>query len=162
MAERVSIRPVRDTDRDAVITIFNHYAAGGYAAYPEQPVTEHFFEYLREGSFSFMILEAPCGVVGFGLTKPFLPFPAFAKCCMLTYFILPEYMNRGLGTRLLDRLTSDAKKQGLMIMVANMASKNEPSVRFHRKNGFEEAGRLRNVGTKFGESFDVIWMQKEI
>jgi L-amino acid N-acyltransferase len=162
MAEAVKIRPVRDTDREAVIRIFNHYAAGGYAAYPEQPVTGHFFEHLLEGVFSFCVLETPCGVVGFGLAKPFLPFPAFAKCCMLTYFILPEYMNRGRGTRLLDRLIRDAKTLGLEMMVANMASKNEPSVRFHRKNGFEESGRLRNVGTKFGEPFDVIWMQKEI
>ena len=145
-----------------MIKIFNHYAASGYAAYPDQPVTDRFFPFLHEESFSFYVLEAPTGVVGFGLTKPFLPFPAFAKCCMLTYFIQPAYMNRGLGTRLLDRLTRDAKKMGLDIMVANMASKNEPSVRFHLKNGFEESGRLRNVGNKFGESFDVIWMQKEI
>ena len=162
MTERVLVRPVRDSDREAVISILNHYTVNGYAAYPEQPVTDHFFGYLREGTFSFFVLEAPCGVVGFGLTKPFLPFPAFAKSCMLTYFILPEYMHRGLGTRLLCRLTLEAKKLGLEMMVANMASKNEPSVRFHRKSGFSESGRLRNVGTKFGESFDVIWMQKEI
>ena len=162
MAETVEIRPARDTDREAVLSIFNHYASTGYAAYPEKPVTEHFYSHLREGNFSFYVLEAPSGVVGFGLTKPLLPFPAFAKCCMLTYFILPEFMNRGLGTRLLNRLTRDAEKMGLGMMVANMASRNEPSIRFHLKNGFKESGRLRNVGTKFGESFDVIWMQKEI
>jgi L-amino acid N-acyltransferase len=162
LIDDVEIRPVRDSDSEAVIAVFNHYASTGYAAYPDQPVTGHFYEYLREGNFSFYVLEAPKGVVGFGLTKPFLPFPAFSKCCMLTYFILPEYMNRGLGSWLLDRLATDAKKLGLVMMVANMASKNEASVSFHRKNGFEESGRLRNVGTKFGESFDVIWMQKEI
>jgi phosphinothricin acetyltransferase len=162
MAEPVEIRPVLDTNREAVIAIFNHYASTGYAAYPDQPVTGHFYEYLREGNFSFYVLDAPSGVVGFGLTKPFLPFPVFSKCCMLTYFILPEYTNRGLGTRLLNRLTNDAKKLGLVMMVANMASKNEASVRFHLKNGFEESGRLRNEGTKFSETFDVIWMQKEI
>ncbi len=132
------------------------------AAYPDQPFTDRFFSSLCEGSFSFYVLESRAGVVGFGLTKPFLPFPVFAKCGMLTYFILPDYMDRGLGTRLLHRLTGDAKKQGLEMLIANMASKNEASVRFHRKNGFGESGRLRNVGTKFGETFDVIWMQKEI
>jgi L-amino acid N-acyltransferase YncA len=26
--------------------------------------------------------------------------------------------------------------------------------------GFTEVGRLQNAGSKFGEPFDVIWMQK--
>jgi L-amino acid N-acyltransferase YncA len=162
VSEIVKIRTVRDKDRDAVIKIFNHYAVNGYAAYPDQPVTDHFFSYLREGSFSFFVLEAPSGVIGFGLSKPLLPFPAFASCGVLTYFILPDYTNRGLGTRLLSRLTSDAKKQGLEMVVANMSSRNEASIGFHRKNGFTESGKLHNVGTKFGKPFDIIWMQKEI
>ena len=156
------IRPVQDTDREAVIRIFNYYVVNGYAAYPDQPVTASFYSFLREGTFSFLVLEGPDGVIGFGLTKPFFPFPAFSATCSLTYFILPEYTHMGLGTRLLDRLVKEAKIAGLRMMVANMSSKNEASVRFHTKHGFEEGGRLRNVGTKFGEPFDVIWMQRDI
>ena len=162
MTESVTIRQVRDSDRKQIIAIFNHYAEHGYAAYPEKPVTDQFFPFLREGTFSFYVIDSPGDIIGFGLTKPFLPFPAFSKTCMLTYFIQPEYVNRGLGSKLLDRLTRDAKKMGLIMMVANMASRNEPSIRFHKKHGFEEAGRLQNVGVKFGESFDVIWMQKSL
>jgi len=158
----VTIRQVRDSDRDQIIAIFNYYAANGYAAYPEKPVTDQFFPFLREGTFSFYVIDSPEGILGFGLTKPFLPFPTFSKTCMLTYFIRPEYMNRGLGTKLLDRLGRDAKKMGILMMVANMASRNDASFRFHKKHGFEEAGRLRSIGVKFGEPFDVIWMQKTL
>jgi phosphinothricin acetyltransferase len=45
-------------------------------------------------------------------------------------------------------------------LVANMASKNKESIRFHMNHGFTEVGRLHDAGTKFGEPFDVIWMQK--
>lgn len=162
MPESIKIRPVLDSDRDAVIRIFNYYAENGYAAYPDQPVTEHFFSYLREGTFSFLVLEAPEGVIGFGLAKPFLPFPAFSRTCSLTYFILPEYARHGLGTRLLARLTSETRAVGITMQVANMASKNEASIRFHARHGFSEGGRLHGVGEKFGEPFDVIWMQREI
>jgi len=162
MPEHVRIRPVRDSDREAVIRIFNYYAASGYAAYPDQPVTEHFFAYLREGAFSFCVLEGDGGVVGFGLIKPFLPFPVFSKTAALTYFILPEYTHRGLGSRLLGRLTRDARAAGIGMLVASMASRNEASAKFHAKHGFAEEGRLRDVGTKFGRPFDLVWMQKAI
>ena len=162
MTESVIIREVQDRDREAIVRIFNHYAVNGFAAYPEQQVTERFFPFLRDGILSFYVLETPEGVIGFGLTKPFLPFPAFSGTCMLTYFIAPGYLNRGFGSRLLDTLTRDAQEMGLSMMVANMASRNEASIRFHKKHGFEEAGRLHNVGVKFGEPFDVIWMQKTL
>ncbi|HXX55145.1 MAG TPA: GNAT family N-acetyltransferase [Methanoregula sp.] len=162
MPEPITIRPVIDSDREAVIRIFNYYAENGYAAYPDQPVTGHFFSYLREGTFSFLVIQAPEGVIGFGLAKPFLPFPAFSRTCSLTYFILPEYARRGLGTLLLARLTSEARAAGITTQVANMASRNEASVRFHARHGFSEGGRLHRVGEKFGEPFDVIWMQREI
>lgn len=162
MNGNVTLRQVRESDRDQIIAILNHYAANGYAAYPEKPVPEQFFPSLREGTFSFSVIDSPEGILGFGLTKPFLPFPTFSRSCMLTYFIRPECVNRGLGTKLLDRLGRDARKMGLVRMVANMSSRNHASVRFHKKHGFEEAGRLRNVGVKFGEPFDVIWMQKTL
>jgi phosphinothricin acetyltransferase len=43
-----------------------------------------------------------------------------------------------------------------------MASKNKASIQFHLRCGFTEVGRLQNAGSKFGESFDMIWMQKMV
>jgi phosphinothricin acetyltransferase len=81
---------------------------------------------------------------------------------MLTYFILPEFTGKGLGSRLLERLTAEAEKMGMTSLVANMASKNTASILFHTRHEFTEAGRLHNAGTKFGERFDVVWMQKDL
>ena len=79
---------------------------------------------------------------------------------MLTYFIQPEYTRMSLGKKLLDCLMDDAKKMGMTSLVANMASKNKASIHFHTRCGFTEVGRLHNAGSKFGEPFDMIWMQK--
>jgi L-amino acid N-acyltransferase YncA len=158
----ITVREALDSDRDAVIAIFNYYAATSYAAYPEIPVNERFFPFLREGALAFFVLERETRVIGFGLIKPVLPFPAFMATGMLTYFILPEFTGTGLGTRLLERLAAEAKNMGMTSLVANMASKNVASILFHTHHGFTEVGRLRNAGTKFGERFDVVWMQKEL
>jgi phosphinothricin acetyltransferase len=156
----VVIREVRDSDRDTIIAIFNYYAATSYAAYPEIPVHDRFFAFLREGALGFYVLEYEAHVVGFGFMKPLMPFPACMTTGMLTYFIQPEYTRMSLGKKLLDRLTDDAKKMGMTSLVANMASTNRTSIHFHLQNEFTEVGSLHNAGSKFGEPFDILWMQK--
>ena len=97
MAGETRIRDMRESDRDAVMRIFNHYAETGFAAYPEGPLPPQFFALLREGALTAVVLEDESGVAGFGLLKPFLPFPTFRKTGMLTYFIAPEAVRGGSG-----------------------------------------------------------------
>jgi L-amino acid N-acyltransferase YncA len=162
MTDEMMIREMRESDRDAVMRIFNHYAATSFAAYPDGPLPLQFFALLREGTLSAIVLEGDGDVAGFGLLKLFLPFPAFRKTGMLTYFLAPKAMGRGLGSRLLEHLIEDAKKKGMTTLIANMSSKNEVSIRFHKRHGFSEAGNLAGVGEKFGEPFGVLWMQRAI
>ncbi|MDD1682264.1 MAG: N-acetyltransferase family protein [Methanoregula sp.] len=162
MTAAMRIREMQESDRDAVMRIFNHYAATSFAAYPDGPLPMQFFGLLREGAISAFITEDESGIAGFGLLKPFLPFPAFRKTGMLTYFLAPEAVGRGLGSRLLERLMEDAKKKGITMLVTNMSSRNDASIRFHRRHGFSETGNLAGVGEKFGEPFGVLWMQKSI
>ncbi|MDD1680244.1 MAG: N-acetyltransferase family protein [Methanoregula sp.] len=162
MADKIKIREMQESDRDAVMRIFNHYAATSFAAYPDGPVPPQFFVPLKEGAVSAIVLEGDGGVTGFGLLKPFLPFPVFRQTGMLTYFLAPEATGKGFGSRLLEQLALDAKKKGMTMLVANMSSKNEASIRFHKRHGFSEAGNLAAVGEKFGEPFGVLWMQKAV
>jgi phosphinothricin acetyltransferase len=48
------------------------------------------------------------------------------------------------------------------MLLANISSKNMESLTFHKKHGFFECGRMYEVGEKFNELFDVIWMQKDL
>jgi len=111
MAEDVHIREMRESDSGAVMQIFNHYAATGFSAYPEGPVPVQFFPHLVEGAISAVVLDKGTGIAGFGLLKPFFPFPAFKKTGMLTYFIAPEFTGKGFGTQVFHRLVKDAKKK---------------------------------------------------
>ena len=117
---------------------------------------------LRKGALSAIVLDGDRRVAGFGLLKPFLPFPAFRKTGMLTYFIAPDAVGKGFGTLLLGRLADDARKAGMKALVTNMSSKNEAGIRFHKRHGFEEAGNLAGVGEKFGKPFDILRMQRAV
>lgn len=159
---KVVIRPACGADREPVMKIFNFYATESFAAYPEGPVPDRMFEFMSEDAISFVVAESAGAVVGFGLLKPFMPFAAFRATATASYFIGQEYTRTGTGTRILKYIETRAKQAGVTALVVHISSKNDASIRFHLKNGFTEAGRLLSVGKKFGEPFDIVWMQKTL
>jgi len=61
---------------------------------------------------------------------------------------------------MLAELETRAREIGIRIFLAAISALNEGSLAFHRKHGFVEVGRLREICIKRGTPFDVVWMQK--
>ncbi len=160
--DAVAIRQATSADAAGVVAVFNHYAISGFAAFSEAPEPLGFFASLRRGTYAFLVLEDAGTIVGFGSVRPMLPFPAFRRAGLLSYFIAPAYTGRGLGTRLLRRLEAEARANGCTTLVASVSSLNGASIAFHEARGFEKVGRLSAVGMKFGEPFDLVWLQRDL
>jgi L-amino acid N-acyltransferase YncA len=159
-----TIRPAREEDLTEIAEIFNWYVQHSFAAYPVNGVEPGFFQaiFRERVHYPLYILEKENDVIGFGMIRPYLPFPSFRRTAQISYFIRDGYTRKCLGTMLLDRLISEARTQGISILLANVSSHNEPSLKFHKKHGFIECGRLKGIGEKFNERFDVVWMRKEV
>ena len=156
------IRSVTSGDREAVIAIFNRFIRESFAAYGEGEMPlERFDDFLRVTTI-FRVIEDRGDVIGFGFVKPYRNELSMARTGMLTYFILPEFTGQGLGTRMLRELTEAGGEKGITNWLAHISSRNEQSLAFHKKHGFEQVGRFRSVGVKFGEPFDIVWMQKDL
>ncbi|MCP5103865.1 MAG: N-acetyltransferase [bacterium] len=149
-------------DTGAIWEIFNYFVLNSFAAYADKEVPEIFMAKFAHSAKISFVLEVDNRVVGFACINPYKEFDNFKHTGVLTYFILPEYTRRGLGTRLLNELFDDARKQGITNLLANISSKNEQSLQFHKKHGFTECGLFKNMGTKNGEFFDIIWVQRDI
>ena len=63
---------------------------------------------------------------------------------------------------MLSLLETEGMKKGITNILANISSLNPRSIDFHKKNGFIECGRFKNVGRKKGHLFDTVWMQKAL
>ena len=151
-----------DQHRGSVIDIFNYYIANSFAAYPEESVSYEFFDRfldMARGYPAVVIKEDAETIVGFVFLHAYRPGRTFCRTAEITYFILPDHTGKGIGTKVLGQLVSAAKEQGIDTLLANISSRNDESLRFHRKSGFVECGRFRQIGKKFGEDFDVVWMQ---
>lgn len=108
------------------------------------------------------VRDADGGVAGFGMLRPHNPMPAFARTAEITCFLRPDLTGQGIGPEVLGYLEAGARERGIACILASISSQNERSIRFHRRHGFAECGRFRNVGTKRGILFDIVWMQKEL
>jgi len=158
------IRPAMDADAPEIVRIFNHYVRKSYAAFPDQeigmPVILRILEQVKD--YGCYTVEVEGRVIGFGMVRPFYPFPNLMAAGEVSYFICPEFTGRGLGGRLIQTLEGRARELGMTSLVARVSSLNRRSIRFHRKHGFSLCGRIRRVGEKFGRTFDVVILQKPL
>ncbi|MGK9233914.1 GNAT family N-acetyltransferase [Inquilinus limosus] len=65
----------------------------------------------------------------------------------------------GVGRALMLELILRAKALGKHVMVAGIDAANTGSIGLHEKLGFEHAGLLKEVGTKFGRWLDLAFLQ---
>ncbi len=157
--------PATDDDSAAILDIFNYYVENSFASYFKKKVgTEFARSLLGIGQrHPFVAVKDDDGrLLGFGLLHPYHPGDTFDKTGEVSYFLHPDCTGRGIGSQLLAHLTDQARRRRIRTLLANISSRNQPSLAFHLKHGFEEVARLPAVGEKFGEPFDVVYMQKRL
>ncbi len=149
--------------RKGVADVFNVHVVEGFAAYADVLVDDAFYSLIKGMVRDYPALAVVAGdnmVTGFGYIRPYSLLPSLSRTARLTYFLLPEYQRRGIGTRLLEHFEEEAKDLGVDCLLADVSSLNPVSLAFHKKRGFTEVGRFVRAGRKFGRDFDIIWMQK--
>lgn len=162
---KINIIPLTEDCRTEIMDIFNYYVENSFAAYPESKLPYEFFDHflkMCEGYPALIATEDQGTVMGFAMLRAYNPFPTFSHTAEITYFIRTGYTGRGIGKLLLDSLIFKAREHGITSVIATISSINEGSINFHKKNGFVECGRLKEVGRKKGQTFDVVYMQKMI
>jgi len=160
-----SFEKMVDAHREAVVDVYNYFIENSYAAYPDEAFGYEIFDYFQrisDGYPAVIVRDDSGKIVGFAFMSSFHPVDTFRKTAAISYFILPEHTRKGVGRMILDRFEEEARWIGVEIILAHVSSLNKDSLMFHEANGFEECGRLRDVGTKFGRDFDVVWFQKRL
>ncbi len=99
-------------------------------------------------------------VLGFAYAAPFRERAAYAKTFEVSIYVGPTTQRQGAGALLLNELLHMLKSDGVREALAVIGdSYNAASIGLHKKLGFTHAGKLTNVGEKFGRQLDVVLMQ---
>lgn len=164
-SRKVTFEPLGESHRKAVIDLLNCYISTTTAAYRDKNVDySHFDNFLDKDDVlrGYALMSESGAVIGFCTLEPYKKFPPFRATAEAMYFIKKECVGKGIGTLILERLEGDARRLGIRKLVVDVADDNETSLKFHRKHGFREYGRLSGCWKKFDMDLGIVFMEKDI
>jgi L-amino acid N-acyltransferase YncA len=160
----LALRAARAEHMPAVAAIFAHYVNDTAITFEMlAPSTEDWCAKLRDLELSgwpFLVATIDSHVVGYAYVTAWRPKPAYRHTVENTIYLAPEHTGRGYGQRLLKALLTLARAADARQVLAVIADTDTAvSLALHRRAGFEDVGRLRNVGFKHGLWIDTVLMQ---
>lgn len=156
------IRDALAADLPAINAIFNHYVGTSTCTYQLDPESDEgrrrWFE--AHGPDHPVLVHEDGGVVdAWASLGPFHHRQAYAHTVEDSVYVRHDRHGRGIGSRLLAALVERARARGHHAVMALISADQEASLRLHRALGFEEVGRLREVGRKFDRWLDVAYLE---
>src|SRR5262249_18534230 len=98
-------------------------------------------------------------IVGFGSLGSFRTRIGYRFTVENTVYVRHDAHRSGVGRALLADLIARARAHGHRTIIAGISAEQAASVALHRAAGFTEVARIREVGFKFDQWLDVIFMQ---
>jgi L-amino acid N-acyltransferase len=157
------LRNARECDADGIAAIYNEAVAHGTAIWNERLVDgadrkAWIAERQAAGWPVLVAVDASGLVLGYASYAAFRAFDGYRHTVEHSVYVNESRRGAGLGEALLRALLERARAQGKHAMVAAIEAGNAASLRLHARCGFEPAGTLRQVGTKFGRWLDLSFM----
>ncbi|HMH34565.1 MAG TPA: GNAT family N-acetyltransferase [Puia sp.] len=157
------IREAEPKDLPVILDIMNEAILNSTTVYDYAPKTmefvEDWFQKKHLDKAPVLVYEMDRKTVAYGTYGRFRPRDAYRFSVEHSIYVHKDFRGAGTGTQLLAELIKRAKEEGYHTMIAGIDAANEKSYEFHRKMGFVEAGRVKEVGYKFDTWLDLIFMQ---
>jgi L-amino acid N-acyltransferase YncA len=157
------VRSATEDDLPGILEIYNDAILNTIATFDTEPQTlEEKREWRRDSADPYVVLvaERAGNVVGWASLRCFRAKAAYRYTAENSVYVRKDRQAEGIGTALMRRLVAVGAENGFHTIIAGIAGDNSPSVRLHKRFGFEVVGVEREVGYKFERWIDVTWMQK--
>ncbi|MFC3415931.1 GNAT family N-acetyltransferase [Algoriphagus hitonicola] len=159
----ILIRAAKLEDIPVILEINNYEILQTTVNYDIVPKTleeqENWIHQKENAGFPILVAEINGRVEGFAFYGTFRPKYGYRFTVEHSVYIGPDSRGKGLGRKLMEQLIGIAKEAGYHSMVGGIDSSNLGSLEFHRKLGFREVGRFKEIGHKFDKWLDLIFVQ---
>ena len=159
----LQIRSAIESDVSSILSIVNHEIEHSTAIYDYEPRTIEiqleWFRKKKEEGMPVIVGVSDGKVIGFATYGIFRPKIAYRFSIEHSIYLAPEVRGMGAGKQLMNTLIDMARQKGFHTMIAGVDAANQTSYQFHKKLGFIEVARFREVGYKFDMWLDLVFMQ---
>jgi phosphinothricin acetyltransferase len=161
----VTVRRARPGDAEAVRAIRNHAIEHSTALWTQTPQSADegaawLAAHLERGSA--FVAEVEGEVAGFAVYGPWRQLDGYRHTVENSVYVRSDRHGLGIGSVLLEALIASAREAGLHVMIAGIEAENTASIRLHERFGFQVAGTIPEVGTKFGRWLDLTLMRLQL
>jgi L-amino acid N-acyltransferase YncA len=157
------IRDAAEADLPAILDIYNEVLLTTTSIYSEVPHTlamrEAWFRERKSAGFPVIVAEQDGMIVGFAAYGHFRVWPCYRFTAEHSVYVHRDKRGQGISKLLLAEIIGLAKSAGLHALIAGVDSENGVSLLLHRKFGFEQVARFKEVGFKFGRWLDLIFLE---
>lgn len=156
------VRPATAEDLPAINAIYNHYVEASTCTYQTEPDSlESRRAWFSEhgAAHPVIVVERSGVVVAWGSLSPFRRRSAYRFTVEDSTYVRHDLQGQGLGSLVLVNLIQRAREAGHHTVIAGISADQTPSLRLHQKFGFTPVAHLKEVGFKFGQWLDVVYLQ---
>jgi phosphinothricin acetyltransferase len=162
MPAQATLRAAVESDLAAINDIYNHYVLHSTCTYQEEPEPmesrRQWFKHHDE-KHPVIVAEMNGQIAGWASLSAYHARSAYRHTVENSVYIHHQHHRCGLGSLLLQELIARARSLGHRAIIAGIDADQAASVALHTKFHFEEVGRFKQVGLKFGRWLDVIYME---
>lgn len=159
------IRPATVADAEALVAIYRYYVLETAITFEYTvPSVAQFQERIMATlpRYPYLVAEENGQLLGYAYAGVYKGRSAYDWSCEVTVYLAREAKGKGIGTLLYDRLEELLRQQQMVNLTACITGGNEGSVAFHEKRGYQQVAIFPQIGYKFGEWHDVLWLQKTL
>lgn len=161
------IRDAQDDDLAAITAIYNHAVEQTTAIWNDSPVDlsnrRAWLADRQRAGYPVLVAISDTGqVVGYASFGDWRAFDGYRYTVEHSVYVRADLRGGGIGMALMQALIQRARAIGKHVMVAGIEAGNTGSIRLHEKLGFKQAGVLHQVGAKFGNWLDLLFMQLKL
>ncbi len=120
-----------------------------------------FFKEVLEKDYPCLVYEEDNQILGFAYLSPFRVLDGYDRTMELSIFLKPNIQRNGIGSSILKEI-ENLSKDKYHCLVSVITRTNERSISFHKKNGFEIVGQMKEVGFINKKYIDIVIMQKNV
>jgi phosphinothricin acetyltransferase len=164
----VLVRPSRDSDVEAMLTIYRHHIRRGIedsvddSGTPEPDDLRDRRKNLRSHRLPHLVATSGGEVVGYAYVVLFRKRPAYRYTVKHSIYIHREHIGRGVGRVLIQELIDTCAAAGFRQIIGYIDGDNAASLAIHEKFGFHRVGLLPGVAYRYGRWADTVMVQRSL
>ncbi|MEU7620339.1 N-acetyltransferase family protein [Micromonospora rifamycinica] len=155
-----TVRPMRATDADRVLAIYQAGIDAGDASFETTAPDWAAFDAARLPDHRFVAVDGDDTVIGWIAVAPTSARAVYAGVVEHSVYVDPAARRRGVARLLLDTLIASTEAAGVWTIQSGVFPENTASRALHQRAGFRVIGFRERVGRHHGRWRDVVLLER--